>query len=253
MEFDLSVVSVSLTCILLFQALHITESQQRPCQVPVHGPADIRRGVCGLPHSGNSHHGERDGGERERGSCFDWWWDYHWWYICCILHSGRDLPHWLLVRALSTCTLGQGVQVGVEMELLFDWFCLFSFTEGAGENCLKCCSKAIELSPSNPEAHQLLASCLLSQGKQDEAKVSLMRGVSLWLPSKVGGASSSSSEEASNDITSTESSFPPYFSRINTAKLLLEVHEYDVSNIQDIHHGWKSGNFRFIVDGSYES
>lgn len=105
---------------------------------------------------------------------------------------------------------------------------LLSFSEGAGENCHKCCSTAIELSPSNPEAHQLLASCLLSQGKQDEAKVSLMRGVSLWLPSKVDTASSSS-KGASNEIKSAESCFPPYFSRINTAKLLLEVHEYDVS------------------------
>ena len=106
--------------------------------------------------------------------------------------------------------------------------------EGAGESCHECCSKAIELSPSNPEAHQLLASCLLSQGKQDEAKASLMRGVSLWLPSKVGGAPPSSSsvpEGASNEIESLASSVPPYFSRINTAKLLLEVHEYDVSEL----------------------
>ena len=111
------------------------------------------------------------------------------------------------------------------------FFFIVSFSEGAGESCHECCSKAIELSPSNPEAHQLLASCLLSQGKQDEAKVSLMRGVSLWLPSKVGGgpSSSSGSEAASKEIESTASSIPPYFSRINTAKLLLEVHEYDVS------------------------
>ena len=106
-----------------------------------------------------------------------------------------------------------------------------SFAEGAGENCHKCCGKAVELSPSNPEAHQLMASCLLSQGKQDEAKLSLMRGISLWLPSKVSGASSSSAEGVSNDIESAESCFPPYFSRINTAKLLLEVNEYDVSAI----------------------
>ena len=112
------------------------------------------------------------------------------------------------------------------------YFFIISFSEGAGESCHECCSKAVELSPSNPEAHQLLGSCLLSQGKQDEAKVSLMRGVSLWLPSKVGGAPPSLSsvpEGASNEIGSLASSTPPYFSRINTAKLLLEVHEYDVS------------------------
>ena len=55
-----------------------------------------------------------------------------------------------------------------------------------------------------------------------------MRGISLWLPSKVGGASHS--EGASNDVVSTEGSpLPPYFSRINTAKLLMEVQEFDVS------------------------
>lgn len=112
---------------------------------------------------------------------------------------------------------------------IYTFFLILSFAEGAGENCHKCCCKAIELSPSNPEAHQLLASCLLSQGKQDEAKDSLMRGVSLWLPSKVGGGSPSPSAGASNEIESAVGYSPPYFSRVNSAKLLLEVHEYDVS------------------------
>ena len=37
--------------------------------------------------------------------------------------------------------------------------------------------------PRNPEAHQLKASCLLSQLKPEEAKEALMKGLSLWLPS----------------------------------------------------------------------
>ena len=105
--------------------------------------------------------------------------------------------------------------------------CILSFSDAAGENCYRCCTKAIELSPSNPEAHQLLASCLLSQGKEEDAKTSLMRGVSLWLPSKVGGASSSEGG-ASVAATPIPSSYPPYFSRINAAKLLIEVKEYEV-------------------------
>ena len=104
--------------------------------------------------------------------------------------------------------------------------CSSSFSEGAGEKCHTCCRKAIELSPSNPEAHQLLSSCLLSLGKEEEAKESLMTGVSLWLPSKVGGASSS--EGGASVEATPSSSFPPYFSRVNTAKLLLEVQEYEV-------------------------
>lgn len=72
----------------------------------------------------------------------------------------------------------------------------------------------------------MLASCLLSQGKQDDAKTSLMRGVSLWLPSKVGSVLSS--EGASVAAMSPTTSLPPYFSRVNTAKLLLEVQEYEV-------------------------
>ena len=104
-----------------------------------------------------------------------------------------------------------------------------SFVEAAGEKCYRCCSKAIELSPSNPEAHQLLASCLLSQGKEEDAKTSLMRGISLWLPSKVGGASSSSDGGASVATPPLSASSPPYFSRMSAAKLLIEVKEYDVS------------------------
>ena len=112
-----------------------------------------------------------------------------------------------------------------EIPLLFS-----SFSEGAGEICHGYCRKAIELSPSNPEAHQLLASCLLSQGNEEEAKTSLMTGVSLWLPNKVGGASSS--DGASVKATPTSSLCPPYFSRISTAKLLLEVQEYEVYVLQ---------------------
>lgn len=102
-----------------------------------------------------------------------------------------------------------------------------SFSKEASEKCYAACTKAVELSPSNPEANQLMASCLLSQGNEEGAKESLMKGVSLWLPSKVGGASFL--EGASVVATSSLSSAPPYFSRMNTAKLLLEVKEYQVS------------------------
>jgi len=57
------------------------------------------------------------------------------------------------------------------------------------------------------------ASCYLSLDKRDEAKQSLVKSVSLWLQPD--------SQEA-----------PAYWSRVNTAKLLLELEEYEVQLIQ---------------------
>lgn len=74
-----------------------------------------------------------------------------------------------------------------------------SFESDAGQRCYDCCCQAVELSPSNPEAHQVMANCLLSQQLPEKAKEALMKGVLLWLPSRqkkegqeaaaVGGAS----------------------------------------------------------------
>ena len=66
------------------------------------------------------------------------------------------------------------------------FFLSLSFESGADERCWECCSKAIEMCPSNPEAHQLMASCLLSQQHQEKAKEALMKGLALWLPSYHG-------------------------------------------------------------------
>ena len=60
---------------------------------------------------------------------------------------------------------------------------MFSFESDAGQRCYECCSKAVELSPSNPEGYQLLASCLLSQQLQEKAREALMKGLGIWLPS----------------------------------------------------------------------
>lgn len=61
-----------------------------------------------------------------------------------------------------------------------------SFESDAGQRCYECCCKATELSPSNPEAYQLMASCLLSQQLSDKAREVLMKGLGLWLPSRCG-------------------------------------------------------------------
>ena len=83
--------------------------------------------------------------------------------------------------------------------------CVFSFESEAGQQCFECCSKAVELCPTNPEAHQLMASCLLSQQLQEKARDALMKGLSLWLPSCHGNGeevSGGTKEESEADMTS---------------------------------------------------
>lgn len=42
-----------------------------------------------------------------------------------------------------------------------------SFSENAETSCKEYCGKAIEHDPSNPEAYQMLANCLLSEGENE--------------------------------------------------------------------------------------
>ena len=46
--------------------------------------------------------------------------------------------------------------------------------------CSECCQKAIEYDVTNPEAYQLMASCLLSQQNMDEARNMLDKSLELW-------------------------------------------------------------------------
>ena len=94
-----------------------------------------------------------------------------------------------------------------------------SFSADAGSLCQEACAKALELSSSNAEALQVQASCLLSLQRTDEAIETLVKSVSLWLP---GDDVTVMSSEGVADI-------PPYWSRVNTAKLLLEMGEHQVT------------------------
>ena len=58
----------------------------------------------------------------------------------------------------------------------------------------------------------------------------LLKGVSLWLPSSSGRGKLPSGPSASSSDQDTGISPPPYHSRVNCAKLLLELSEYNVSN-----------------------
>lgn len=57
---------------------------------------------------------------------------------------------------------------------------LFSFKEEADAKCCECCQKAIEYDATNPEAFQLMASCLLSQQNMEEARKMLEKSLELW-------------------------------------------------------------------------
>lgn len=57
-------------------------------------------------------------------------------------------------------------------------FC--SFKEEAAAKCSEFCHKAMEFDPTNPEAFQLMASCLLSEEKMDEARQMLAKSLELW-------------------------------------------------------------------------
>ena len=106
-------------------------------------------------------------------------------------------------------------------EFTFSLLCTDSFSADAGSLCQEACSKALELCSGNAEALQVQASCLLSLERTDEAKETLVKSVSLWLPS--GDDVTVMSLEGVADV-------PPYWSRVNTAKLLLEMGEHQVSN-----------------------
>lgn len=57
---------------------------------------------------------------------------------------------------------------------------LSSFKEEAETKCYECCQKAIEYDAANPEAFQLMASCLLSQQNMEEARKMLEKSLELW-------------------------------------------------------------------------
>jgi tetratricopeptide (TPR) repeat protein len=85
------------------------------------------------------------------------------------------------------------------------------FSPEAEEKCGYYCQKAIDSCTSNPDAYCLKASYLLSKDNKDEAKDAVLSSLSLWL----------ASEDKEQSIV------PSYGSRMNCAKILLELEEYE--------------------------
>ncbi|KAJ3119446.1 hypothetical protein HK100_000319 [Physocladia obscura] len=78
----------------------------------------------------------------------------------------------------------------------------------AEQHCSSCTARAIELSPLLPEVHQTSASVLLSKCDPDAATSAILTSTSLWSPANMD-------------------SWPPYPTRVATAKILMEVSLYD--------------------------
>ncbi|XP_053084002.1 uncharacterized protein si:dkey-12j5.1 isoform X2 [Pangasianodon hypophthalmus] len=113
-------------------------------------------------------------------------------------------------------------------EIFFTDLCM---EEGAAERCKEAIEKALHYDQSNPEALQLMASYLFSIEKPEEGRDYLIKSVSSWLPSRQKEEESSASSEQpdEDDEERVQSNIPPYESRITTAKLLIEVEEFEMA------------------------
>ncbi|TSK20222.1 putative assembly chaperone of rpl4 [Bagarius yarrelli] len=116
-------------------------------------------------------------------------------------------------------------------EIFFTDLCM---EEGAAERCKEAIEKALHYDQNNPEALQLMASYLFSIEKPEEGRNYLIKSVSSWLPSRQKEKeeeASACSGQANEDEEEekVQSNIPPYESRITTAKLLIEVEEFEVA------------------------
>lgn len=93
--------------------------------------------------------------------------------------------------------------------------------EDAENLCKFYLDKSIEYDPKNPETLQLLASYWLSKDDIDQAKRFIIESVENWLPKYTEACESGPLVDPSQAITLS------YDSRINTARILTEVEEFD--------------------------
>lgn len=90
------------------------------------------------------------------------------------------------------------------------------FEENAEDKCSIAIDLAIKSDPTNPEAYQCLAALQVVKDQIEEAKESLQKSLSFWLPSI-------ENEESDENAEKRLQSLPLYDSRIKTSKLLIEA------------------------------
>ena len=95
--------------------------------------------------------------------------------------------------------------------------------ENADSLCKSYLDKSLEFEPSNPESLQLVASYWLSKEDLDQARKFILESVQNWLPKYI------EANESGLLIDPTEVVTLSYDSRINTSRILTEVHEYDTA------------------------
>jgi len=100
------------------------------------------------------------------------------------------------------------------------------FDESAEEKCKEYVDKAVAADMENPEALQLKANFLLSKNKKEEAKEFIKKSVAFWLP-KLQAADTQ--EVAEEEFDPVELCQIPYTSRVQCAKMLIEVEEYEMA------------------------
>ncbi|KAM4687774.1 uncharacterized protein O3C94_006221 [Discoglossus pictus] len=108
-------------------------------------------------------------------------------------------------------------------EIYFTDLCM---DESAGDKCKDAVQKALEYDPNSPEALQLMASYLFSMEQMQEGKEYLLKSLASWLPSMQPKQDELQSEDPLS-VDLLETALPPYESRITTAKLLIEVEEFE--------------------------
>ncbi|KAL8563966.1 hypothetical protein ACOMHN_025297 [Nucella lapillus] len=98
--------------------------------------------------------------------------------------------------------------------------------EGAEKQCEDSVQKAVTSDPGNPEAHQLMASFLLSQDNKDEARESIKKSVLLWLPQLQSAEKGDVVDEEFDPVEVCPLTFA---TRMQAGKILIEVGEYELA------------------------
>jgi tetratricopeptide (TPR) repeat protein len=93
--------------------------------------------------------------------------------------------------------------------------------DNAEQTCKTYLDKSLEYDAKNPETLQLMASYWLSKEDLDQARANILASVDIWMPKYVEASESGPMVDPSQAITLT------YDTRINTARILTEVQDYD--------------------------